>query len=52
MAKATGSYGYEYYNKKKPRSYMICLYESNIQFIDIQIKKMEIEKEKIIAELK
>jgi len=31
---------------------MICLYESNIQFIDIQIKKMEIEKEKIIAELK
>jgi len=39
MAKATGSYGYEYYNKKKTRSYMIFLYESNIQFIDVQIKK-------------
>jgi len=46
------SYGYPYYNRKKPKSYIMSMYQSKIESIDYQIKKLQMEKETIIAEMR
>jgi hypothetical protein len=46
----SSDYGYPYYNKKKPKSYIMSMYQSKIASIDLQIKKLQIEKESILQE--
>jgi hypothetical protein len=47
---SSSDYGYPYYNKKKPKSYIMSMYQSKIASIDLQIKKLQIEKESILQE--
>lgn len=44
-------YGYPYYNKPKPPSYIRQMYESKLKSIETEIKKLEIEKTKIQEEM-
>jgi chorismate mutase len=48
---SSSDYGYPYYNKKKPKSYIMSLYDSKIESIDLQIKKLQIERQNIMDEI-
>ncbi len=45
------SYGYPYYNKAKPKSYIRQMYESKIKSIETEINKLEFEKGQIQEEM-
>lgn len=47
----SSDYGYPYYNKKKPKSYIMSMYDSKIESIDLQIKKLQIERQSIMDEV-
>lgn len=48
---ASSHYGVPYYNKPKPPSYIMKMYESRLKSIETEIKKLEFEKMKIQEEM-